>query len=58
MGRFDDYLNQGLKSMVATDDEGNPTGDTKIDISGSESGTAVLQCALMLSRTDAKIEVC
>lgn len=44
--------------MVATDDEGNPTGDTKIDISGSESGTAVLQCALMLRRTDAKIEVC
>lgn len=58
-----DAISRGALFMMTgyaetTDEEGNPTGDTKIDISGSESGTAVLQCALMLRRTDAKIEVC
>lgn len=40
-----------------TDAQGNPTGDTSIDISGNESGTTTLQCALMLHRTDSKVEV-
>ena len=32
-------------------------GNTAIDIAGTESGTATLECTLQLERTDAKIEV-
>lgn len=57
-----DAISRGALFMMTgyaetIDVDGKPTGDTKIDISGSESGTEELQCALMLRRTDAKIEV-